>query len=741
MYADIIVDISHEKLDKAFQYIIPPHLESEIEPGVQVMIPFGNGNKLIKGYVLNCTNEIKFDPARMKTVDSVVKKQVSAKENAIRLAMWMKKQYGSTLITALKTVLPVKQTTKGIVKKSIVSCLSKEEWEEKIKGYERKHQVARIRLAQELCVHEVLPYELVTEKLGVSAPIIKSMKEAGLIRIEEENQYRNPVRVNHNQKDTKEMSPDQQVIVDKVLADFDKGEGKHYLIQGITGSGKTFVYINLIKEIIERGKQAIVLIPEIALTYQTVLRFSNEFGDRVTFVNSKLSPGEKYDQFERARRGEVDVVIGPRSALFVPFEKLGIIIIDEEHESSYKSETMPKYHAREVAFELASYYNASVVLGSATPSLEASYLCEQGKMEKFYLKKRLTGGNLPNVYIEDLRKELKEGNRSIFSRRLFELIEDRLSKKEQIILFLNRRGYSGFVSCRTCGSAMKCPHCDVALSEHRNGNLVCHYCGYGIPKPPACPKCGSRYLMGFKAGTQQIEEALWRTFPQAKTLRMDADTTRQKESYEEILSSFANGEADILIGTQMIVKGHDFPNVTLVGVLAADISLYAQDYRASERTFQLLTQAAGRAGRGKVAGDVVIQTYQPEEVPIVLSAAQDYDSFYQYEIEHRELMEYPPVVHMLGIQVMSPNCELAENVIGKLTEYLRHGFCGDGDKIIGPTGAQIGKVKDVFRFVTYAKHPDYNRLIQMKDELESFVEKNVWKNVLVQFDFDPMNVI
>ncbi len=755
-YANIIVDISHEKLDKTFQYRIPERLQDQIEPGMRVMIPFGAGNKLIQGYVMECGDTPEYDPGKLKEIESVAAGQVTAESTAIRLAVWMKEQYGSTTNQALKMVLPVKKTVKGIVKKTIVSNMDRARWQTALEGYERKHQEARIRLAKELMEQNRLPYELVTDKLGVSSAMLRSMEEKGQIRVESENQYRNPIG-DIRREEPLALSSEQQAIVDDIMSHRRKGHGRKYLIQGITGSGKTLVYIHLIRQVIEMGQQAIVLIPEIALTYQTVLRFYKAFGDRVTVVNSRLSPGEKYDQFMRAKQGEVDVVIGPRSALFVPFERLGMIIMDEEHEGSYKSETMPKYHAREVAFELASYYNASVVLGSATPSLEANYLCEQGQMTKYRLTRRLTGGTLPEVHIADMRRELKEGNRSIFSRQLHEMMEERLRRKEQIILFLNRRGYSGFVSCRTCGEVMQCPHCDVSLSEHRNGTLVCHYCGYTIRKPETCPSCNSRYLMGFKAGTQQIEEALWREFPEGKTLRMDADTTRQKDSYEEILSAFANREADILIGTQMIVKGHDFPGVTLVGILAADLSLHVNDFRAGERTFQLLTQAAGRAGRGQLPGDVVIQTYQPEDMYIQYASRQDYDGFYREELEYRELMEYPPVAHMMCVQAFATEERRGLGLITKLTKELRiaakqGGSLPTGERkpepggagtvsVIGPAPAGVGKVKDVYRFVSYVKSPDRQVLVRLKDDLERVIrELPLTDREYVQFDFDPMNI-
>ncbi|MDE7017029.1 MAG: primosomal protein N', partial [Lachnospiraceae bacterium] len=453
------------------------------------------------------------------------------------------------------------------------------------------------------------------------------------------------------------------------------------------------------------------------------------------------SMGEKYDQMERARKGELDVIIGPRSALFTPFPDLGVIVIDEEHENSYKSESMPKYHARETAMQIAKIKGASVVLGSATPSLEAYYRAGKGEHKLYQLSERLTGGSLPKVYTIDLREELKEGNRSIFSRKLKSLLENRLMTGEQSMLFLNRRGYAGFVSCRACGHVMKCPHCDVSLSEHRNGKLVCHYCGYEESRPKTCPACGSKYLLGFKAGTEQIEEAVHKEFPTARVLRMDADSTRSKESYEKILSAFADGAADILVGTQMIVKGHDFPNVTLVGILAADLSLNQNDYRAGERTFQLLTQAAGRAGRGSKAGEVVIQTYQPEHYSIIHAAKQDYEGFYAEEIVYRELLQYPPAAHMLAVLSIAKEEKAGGEVLQQFVRFLREKIEEQAmPYVIGPAPAALSRLNDLYRHILYFKHAEYEKLVLIKDILEAYAKEQDFKNISIQFDFDPMTI-
>lgn len=738
-YADIIVDISHEKVDRAFQYRIPESLWAVVDTGTCVQVPFGVSNKLIKGYVVGISDKCNYDRSRIKEIHSVQLKDVGAENSQIQLALWIKQHYGGTMIQALKTVLPVKQTVKQIEHKKVVLSADREETIAVLGESERKKRPARVRLLKELLKEEELPYELVTEKLMVSASVIKGLEKNGILKIERTNGYRNPVKGFSEEESEKKLSDEQERIVCGIMEDYDKELRGTYLIHGITGSGKTEVYIRLVKETIARGRQAIVLIPEIALTYQTLMRFYKHFKDRVSVLNSSQSAGEKYDQCERAKRGEIDVIIGPRSALFTPFANLGLIIIDEEHESSYKSETTPKYHARETAEALAAMQHASVVLGSATPSVEAYYRADRNEYKLFTLNRRLTGGMLPIVHTVDLREELKQGNRTIFSQKLQELLTDRLQKGQQSMLFINRRGIAGFVSCRSCGYVIKCPHCDVSLSEHRGGRMVCHYCGYETKKVSNCPQCGSKYISGFRAGTQQIEEKLKELYPGIRVLRMDADTTRTKDSYEKILTAFGNGEADVLVGTQMIVKGHDFPNVTLVGVLAADLSLSAGDYRAGERTFQLLTQAVGRAGRGTLPGEAVIQTYQPEHYAIIHAATQDYKGFYEEEILYRDLMQYPPVSHMMAVQVYAADEQAGAELTERMAALVKK--CGQKLKVIGPAPAGIGRINDIYRFVFYVKHEEYQRLTDIKDRLESWIHTLDLRQINIQFDFDPINTL
>ncbi len=699
MYANIIIDITHEKLDKIFQYAVPSRLEGALAAGCEVEVPFGKGNRLTKGYVIGFAEQCDYDPAKIKEIQDISQKGIAIEGKLVALAAWMKDHYGGTMIQALKMVLPIRQQEKEKVKKKLRLLLDETEGREKLEYYLHKNQRARARLLAALLDDPVLDYELVNKKLNIPLSVVRALEEQGVAALESERVYRNPVKHREEAPKPITFTEEQQYAVDRFWEDYEKGRYGTYLIHGVTGSGKTEVYIEMIRRVVLRGRQAIMLIPEIALTFQTVMRFYRCFGDRVSIMHSRLSVGERYDQMTRAKEGNIDVMIGPRSALFTPFPNLGLVVIDEEHENTYKSEQVPRFHARETAIARAEMEQASVVLGSATPSLEAMYRARAGSYRLLELKNRSGQQELAQVHTVDLRKELKDGNRSILSIRLQELMEDRLEKKEQIMLFLNRRGYAGFVSCRECGYVAKCPHCDVSLSSHRNKKLVCHYCGYEEEKSDTCPECGSRHIGEFRAGTQQIEDIVKARFSEARVLRMDMDTTREKDGHEKILAAFANEEADVLVGTQMIVKGHDFPNVTLVGILAADMSLYADDYRAGERTFQLLAQAAGRAGRGQKKGEAVIQTYSPQHYAIVTAAAQDYGAFYEEEIRYRELMGYPPVENLLAVLVSCRDEALLETGCRYLREYALRVKGREQVELIGPASPGIGKINDIYRKV------------------------------------------
>lgn len=741
MYADVIVAISHENLDKTYQYRIKPEQEAACRIGTLVNIPFGRGNRQIKGYVVGLSEAPKWEPDKIKELE-VAQEGVAIESQLIQLAGWMKENYGATMNDALKTVIPVKKTVKSVEKKYIRLKLSREEAEHFLELSKKKSNKGRVRLLEALLSDEGMDFQTAVQSLNIARTTLKDMEKLGVIEIEKEIVYRNPVRAVKMEHTKIPLNEEQRTIVEHFQRDYQNGERRTYLLHGITGSGKTEVYMEMIDEVLRAGRQVIMLIPEISLTYQMVLRFYKRFGNRISILNSKLSAGERYDQYIRAKNGEVDIMIGPRSALFTPFSRLGLILIDEEHESSYKSEGNPRYHARETAIERARMAGASVVLGSATPSVEAYKRAMDGEYTLFTLKNRAVSGSvLPDIHLVDLREELKAGNRSIFSRQLKEKIADRLKRHEQIMLFINRRGYSGFVSCRSCGHVLKCPHCDISLTYHKTGKLACHYCGHEEKMPKLCPSCGSPYIAAFGTGTQKIEEITKREFPDAKILRMDADTTAEKDGYAKILSAFAEHKADILVGTQMIVKGHDFKDVTLVGILAADLSLYAGDYRAAERTFQLLVQASGRAGRGEKSGEVVIQTYTPEHYSIQTAASVDYEEFYKREILYRRMLQYPPEAHIMAVMLAGSWEDMTREAALFLREALEMELKEkERVKIIGPAKANIARLNDIYRQVMYVKSADYAVLVEIKNFLEGFSRySEKLKKVSVQFDFDPMS--
>ena len=680
-YARIIIDISAENVDRPFTYAVPPELHDCIRPGSRVEVPFGSSDALKTGYVLELCDRPDFDASRIKSIRRVLPDAIDAREEVLRLAIYMADRYGSTLNAALKAALPVKRSIR--------------------KNSRRKDPVS----------------------------VIDGLEGAELSSIPD-------------------MNREQREAFEGILSE----SGRPCLLYGITGSGKTLVYIRLIEEIIGRGGRAIVLIPEISLTYQTVRQLSLYFSGRISVLHSRLSEGERYEQYLRAEKGEVDVVVGPRSAVFTPLPGLGLIIIDEEHERAYHSDTSPRYDAREVAIYRAEQCGARVVLGSATPSLESYTAALQGRYALFRLRERaVPGAGLPRVSRVDMRKELEQGNRSIFSERLRALMEDRLGRGEQIILFLNRRGYGGFVSCRSCGYVVRCPHCDVSMTAHnewyfdrqtgsRSARLVCHYCGYEQSLPRLCPQCGSRYIAVFGTGTQKLEQAVHKEFPKARVLRMDADTTKRKGSHERILSAFSAHKADVLVGTQMIVKGHDFPDVTLVGIVAADLSLNMPEFDAAERTFQLLTQASGRSGRAERPGDVVIQSYEPDHYAIAAAADADYESFYEREMSFRRMLSYPPVSRMLCLRMQSQDEELLDRTAEGLVERFGPGLSERGMTAIGPCDAVPFKVNDIYRKILYIKQVPHDimseerELFNFRELMGAYVSEISKGRVLVSYE-------
>ena len=672
IYADIIIDISSDKLDRSFQYRVPERLEKKIKAGMVAAIPFGNAGRVRKGYVIGLSDKPKIAPEKIKEISEICSGEETTESRLIALAAWMRENYGSTMIQALRTVLPIQEKIKAKEKKYICLDISEEAGAQLLKELEQTRFKARTRLLRELLEKKRLDYTHAAKELGTTSAVVKKFQEQGIIRIEYDEIMRTSLNTGDISGERRmPLTDEQEAAVKQIQREWKKPSPKPVLIEGVTGSGKTQVYIKLIEQTLSQGKEVIVLIPEIALTYQTVRRFYARFGDKVSVINSRQSQGERYDQFKRA-----------------------------------------------------------------TPSVEAYSKAMNGEYSLVRLTTRYGSRPLPRVSIVDLREELKAGNRSVLSRELRQKMKGRFEKKEQVMLFLNRRGYAGFVSCRSCGHVMKCPHCDVSLSEHNNERLLCHYCGYETGKPRICPVCGSPYIGGFKAGTQQIEKVVREDFPEVRTLRMDFDTTRTKGSYEKILAAFAAHEADILIGTQMIVKGHDFPDVTLMGIVAADLSLNAEDYRCAERTFQLLCQAVGRGGRGEKPGEAVIQTYHPDHYSIQAAAVQDYQAFYEEEMSYRMLLDYPPAAHMLAVLGSGPEDEKLVQAMYYLKLYIERIYRENDLHIIGPAYASVGKVKDIYRQVIYLKHKDHKTLVHIKDQLEKYIEINSgFRKIYIQFDF------
>ena len=738
LFADIVV--ANTNVDRPFTYLIPMNLRDKVTTGCPVLIEFGKLTK--KGYIIDIKEESDVDISKLKYIKDIENGELGTDENLLRLAIWIKHRYGVTFDKAISTVMPVKSNVEEKTSNEIF--LNQDIGEDILKELTKKRKVAWVRLLKELKKVSSLPQSYVNKELKVNSATIKRMAEEGYITVGNKQRKSNPllpilkslgVEDFNEIQATNEyiLNEEQKLAVDIFKKDFDSGNKNTYLLHGITGSGKTLVFINMIKYVISKGFQAIVLIPEISLTYQTVLRMAEHFKDRVAIINSKLSKNERFYQFDRIKNGDADVIIGPRSAIFAPVKRLGLIVIDEEHDSAYKNENVPTFNVRDVAGKLANIAGASLLLASATPTPETYNRAVTGEIKLLELKERARNSSLPKVSIVDMRDELKMGNRSIFSNRLKTLIEDRLRKHEQVMLFMNRRGYSSFVSCRSCGEAIKCKHCDVTMTLHNNNKLVCHYCGYSIDLPKVCPSCGSKYIANFGTGTQKLEAMTREVFPSAKVLRMDTDSVSKKNSANDMIRDFARGDADILIGTQMIVKGHDFDNVTLVGIMAADTSLYVSNYNSAQRTFELLTQAAGRAGRAK-SGEAVIQTYKPENYAIVAAAAQDYKKYFENEIAYRKLGGYPPVCHMLTVMFSSIREEELNKCATAIVNTLKSDNIFKKSVIIGPTDPSVVKVKDYYRKLVYIKNANYDILLDIQKKIEESLGS--YRNVGAVYDFN-----
>ena len=772
--AKVIVDVPAQQTNKPFDYKIPTRLQHVLKQGMRVIVPFGP--RKVQGFVIDIVSESEF-PKLREIIEPMDIQPILNKE-LLQLSDWLTEQTLCYKISAFQVMLPpalkAKYEKKIRIKDrqmlhalppSLQHYFAKQDtinWEDVLKSGELTHFQKQVEdgilevlyivkervkkkqikiIAPSIDMLEkkaelskrntkqimVIDYFISNPKpierqkilslLGISSSVIKSLVDKGILYESMQEVYRDPYQDRiFEHTEPLQLTEEQSVAIKPILQTIEEKRHDVFLLYGITGSGKTEVYMQSIQKVLEEGREGIVLVPEISLTPQMVNRFKGRFGDEVAVLHSGLSIGEKYDEWRKIQRKEVRVAVGARSAIFAPFENLGIIIIDEEHETSYKQEDNPRYHARDVAIERARTHNCSVILGSATPSLETFARAKKGVYQLLTLSKRMNDQSLPTVDIVDMREELREGNRTMFSRVLYDKLQDRLMKKEQTVLFLNKRGHSSFVMCRDCGYVIQCPNCDISLTYHRyQQQMKCHYCGYEAVVPTICPECTSEHIRYFGTGTQKVEEELGKIFPEARVIRMDVDTTSRKGSHEKLLTAFEEGKADILLGTQMIAKGLDFPNITLVGVLSADTMLHLPDFRSSEKTFQLLTQVSGRAGRHELAGEVVIQTYSPEHYSIELASQQDFDQFYQKEMMIRKIHQYPPFYYLALITVSHEELMKVVDVTEKISVTLSSRL-SKGAHILGPVACPIPRINNKYRYqciVKYKKEPKLTQTLKM----------------------------
>ncbi|KML46635.1 primosomal protein N' [Cytobacillus firmus] len=797
--ASVIVDVPAKQTDRAFDYKIPSHLKGVIFPGMRVVVPFGP--RKIQGFVtgLKAVSDFQqlksiLEPMDLNPVlnqellnlgEWLTEKTLCYKISAFQamLPAALKAKYEKKLVMAEnadRKLLPEKVCTlfqnaeeitwDDAVKGGALPLLQKEASNGNIEIiYQVKERVKKKKVKQVFAAapskkladylqnlpgnatkqKEVVEYFLQEEGsvdqkelfslLGITSSTLKGLLQKGLLGQKDVEIYRNPFGDREFERtEPLSLTEEQRKAIIPILNSIEDNRHETFLLYGVTGSGKTEVYLQSIQRVLEDGKEAIVLVPEISLTPQMVKRFKGRFGDQVAVMHSGLSAGEKYDEWRKIQRKEVKVVVGARSAIFAPFENLGIIIIDEEHETSYKQEENPRYHARDVAIKRAEHHNCPVVLGSATPSLESFARAQKGVYHLLTLENRMNNQALPAVDIIDMREELREGNRSMFSRKLLEKIKDRLGKKEQIVLFLNKRGHSSFVMCRDCGYVINCPHCDISLTYHRyNQQMKCHYCGYEASVPNACPECESEHIRYFGTGTQKVEEELAKILPEAKVIRMDVDTTSRKGAHEKLLDQFQEGHADILLGTQMIAKGLDFPNITLVGVLSADTMLHLPDFRSSEKTFQLLTQVSGRAGRHELEGEVIIQTYTPEHYSIELAGEQDYDKFYDREMMVRKIHRYPPFFYISLVTVSHEELMKAVSVTEKITQYIQSKLSAESI-VLGPVASPIPRINNRYRYqclIKYKREPELGQTL--KKILDNYQQEISAGGLTISIDLNP----
>ncbi|MGI2327241.1 primosomal protein N' [Planococcus sp. YIM B11945] len=798
MIAEVIVDVAAHPIDRPFDYAIPKQFEVLVEPGMRVKVPFGP--RKVLGFVTGIKDSSEFDPARLKSIHELMDVVPVLNKEMLEMANWMKKQTVCFEIDALKVMIPAALRAKyekrfvlngpleqlaeplrpyfkekpflrsqdavevyGLLKKELANGtivadtdISQQTAVKKVRMIHitdspeqldeidiRPNAKQQIKLMDYLKknIGRAVESSQLQKEAGVSLPTVYGLVEKGAATMSLMESYRDPSMLTEiEKKESLQLTAAQQLAFDAI--DSSLNQSKTFLLHGITGSGKTEIYLQTIDQVLKEGKEAIMLVPEISLTPQMTIRFKERFGDMVAVLHSGLSAGEKYDEWRKIQRNEVKVVVGARSAIFAPFENLGLIILDEEHESSYKQDDSPRYHARDMAIWRSEYHNCPVILGSATPSLESYARAQKGVYELLVLEQRAKNQPLPNVEIVDMREELRKGNRSMFSVQLADAIRERLEKKEQVVLFLNKRGYSSFVLCRDCGTVMQCPNCDISLTYHRSSELMkCHYCGYDERVPHTCPECQSEHIRFFGTGTQKVEEELAKLVPDARVLRMDVDTTRNKGSHEKILNTFGEGKADILLGTQMIAKGLDFPNITLVGVLSADTTLHLPDFRAAEKTYQLLTQVSGRAGRDILPGSVFVQSYTPEHYAITLAKDQLYEPFYDQEMAMRRASGYPPYYYVVNVQFTHEDLMTAAGYAEQTVRYLTS-HLSPNTLIIGPSASLIARVNNRYRYQCLIKYKKEPKLAEVMQQLIKIYRTDwIKKGATLSIDMNPTSVM
>ena len=747
MIAEVILNSNAKQLNKVFDYKIPDELAPKIKLGARVLVPFSNRKELDEGFVVNIKETSEY---KVKEISDVNGNYLD--EKSIKLANWMAKRYFCNISDCIKLMLPPGTTAKVVenrVKEKNANFVYLKKDAEQIQQEIESRTIKsdkQIRALEFLIENEGVIISDLETFADVSKAVLNTLQKNGYIEIVEKQVERNPFLHKAINRDKPFPLNDEQSQAYNAVADaIDDQFNSEFLLFGVTGSGKTEIYLQMIEKMLNQGKSSIMLVPEISLTPQTVDRFISRFGEeQIAILHSKLSVGERFDQWNKIKEGKARIVIGARSAIFAPVVNLGLIIIDEEHDESYQSETAPRYDVREVAEYITDKNDLTLIMGSATPDMRTFYRAKQGELELLTLTKRANNSELPNVEIVDLRQELANGNKSMISEKLRNEIEKNLITKKQTILYLNRRGFSTFVMCRDCGYTIKCKRCDITLTYHKNEHkLKCHYCGYEQGEVKECPECHGKNIKYFGAGTQKLEDEVKELFPSATTIRMDIDTVTKKNSHEEILNKFKNENIDILIGTQMVVKGHHFPNVTLVGVIAADSNLNMGDFRANEKTFQTLTQVAGRAGREKENGRVIVQTYNPDNYAIEYSKYQDYDVFYNTEIGIRKQLKYPPFCDIIVIDMSSKNERELMNVAKKLHGYLKNRVINEkfGLLLYSPVPSPIDKIKDRHRMRMLIKCLYDDRIHDLlQDSLSEFYKMKTI-SARVAIELNPNNML